>query len=66
MEIFYEVDADQIEVGDQVIIYGEPVEVTGIVDDVDDIIVISGFSHTTGDKEIYTVGFNDTFEVWGV
>jgi len=66
METFYEVDGDQIEIGDQVIIYGEPVEVTAINDEMGDKIIISGYSHATGDREIYTIGHNDRFEVWGV
>lgn len=69
MQTFYEVDADQIEAGDQILVYGDPVEVTTVYDDPADplrFIVIAGFSHDTGDSVSYTVRFNESFSVWGI
>lgn len=69
METFYEVDADQIEQGDQILFYGDPVEVTNVFDDPADplrFIMVAGFSHATGDSVTYKIKFNERFEVWGV
>ena len=68
METFYQVDADQIEQGDQILVYGDPLEVTKIMDDPDDDsqLIICGLSYNTGDIERYPVKFNERFEVWGV
>jgi hypothetical protein len=67
METFYEVDADEVEIGDQIIIDGEPVEVVSLppAQSIDEII-IRGYSHSTGDRETYTVKYNQRFEVWGI
>lgn len=69
METFYSVQADQIEVGDQVIIDMEPIEVTGISDDPEaplEGIRITGYSHESGDTVTFDVYFADTFDVWGI
>jgi len=65
--ILYTVSADQIESGDQIIIDGDPIEVTyvGASDDIDEVIV-SGFSHETGDQETYSLFGDDEYEVWAL
>jgi len=61
------ISADTIEVGDQIIIDGDPIEVTyvGETDDLDEIIV-KGFSHETGDRETYSLFADDYYDVWSL
>lgn len=69
METFFEVDADQIEVGDQILFYGDPLEVTHVMDDPADplrFIIVVGFSHDTGDSATYKIKFNERFEAWAI
>lgn len=67
MNIIDNISADTIEVGDQILIEGDPIEVKSIneTDDIDEI-VISGYSHDTGDTETYSLFADDYFDVWGV
>lgn len=68
MNIYDTIMADQIEVGDQVIIDGDPIEVTGRSDDDTDAagIIVWGFSHETGDSATYTLPFDYDVELWAV
>ena len=67
METFFDVDADQIEVGDQILVDGDPIEVTDLPESDDpDAVVIVGYSHESGDKVRYEVLFSDSFSVWGI
>lgn len=61
------VSADTIEVGDQVIIEGDHIEVTRVseTEDIDEV-VISGFSHISGDSETYALYADDTYEIWSL
>ena len=61
------ISADSIEIGDQVIIEGDYIEVTfvGQTDDIDEIIV-KGFSHDTGDREEYSLFADDYYQTWAV
>lgn len=67
MEIIDNVSADAIEVGDQIIVEGDYLEVKTVTDsdDIDEIIV-SGFSHTSGDIETYHLFADDYFDIWTV
>jgi hypothetical protein len=68
MNILYTLTADQIEVGDQILVDGDPIEVTAIEDDADDnwAVVVKGFSHDTGDRETYSLPADYTVSVWAV
>jgi hypothetical protein len=67
MNILFTVDADEIEVGDQIIVDGDPIEVTSVSDSNDpDEVVVKGYSHDTGDSVEYNLYFADQFEVWAV
>lgn len=61
------ISADTIEVGDQVIIENDPVEVTDVrsTADVDEIVVV-GFSHQSGDNVEYSLFADDYFDLWGI
>lgn len=61
------ISADSIEIGDQVIIEGDYIEVTyvGETDDIDEIVV-KGFSHETGGKETYSLYADDYYQTWAV
>lgn len=68
MNILFSVQADQIEVGDQILVDGDPIEVTGVADDVEDAagVIVWGFSHDSGDSETYTLPFDYDVDVWSV
>lgn len=70
MNIYDTITADSVEVGDQIIINGDPVEVTAIHDDGVEtdvtLIEIAGYSHNTGDTVFYTVGAWDLVDLWAV
>lgn len=68
LNIFDSVPAHTVEVGDQIIIDGDPIEVKSIDDDrpdPDEILFI-GYSHESGDRVEYPVYFADEYDVWGV
>ena len=67
VNILYTVSADTIEVGDQIIVDGDKIEVSyvGYTDDIDEIVV-KGFSHDTGDTETYSLYADDYYDVWAV
>lgn len=61
------VPAYTLEVSDQVLINGDPIEITSIVDtdDIDEVL-IRGFSHDTGDIVEYGLYADDEFEIWSI
>lgn len=61
------ISADTIEVGDQIIIEGDLIEVKSVLDsdDIDEVIVM-GYSHQSGDTERYSLYADDYFDVWSV
>lgn len=61
------ISADTIEVGDRVIIEDDRIEVNSVAetDDIDEIVV-SGYSHNTGDIVEYSLYADDYFDVWGL
>lgn len=67
MNIIDNISADTIEVGDQIIIEGDPIEVTEVQpsDDIDEIIVM-GYSHESGDTERYNLYADDYYDLWSV
>lgn len=67
INIIDNISADTIEVGDQIIIEGDLIEVTGVseTDDIDEV-VIRGFSHVTGDSEVYSLFADDYYDVWSI
>lgn len=67
MNIIDNISADTIEVGDQILVEGDPIEVREIreTDDIDEVIVI-GYSHESGDTETYSLYADDYFDVWAI
>lgn len=67
MNIVDNISADTITVGDQILIEGDPIEVTHVLetDDIDEVLVL-GYSHSTGDREEYSLYADDYYEVWAV
>lgn len=67
MNIIDTIAADTIEVGDQILIDGDPIEVKFVLesDDIDEVIV-GGYSHETGDTETYSLYADDCFDFWAV
>lgn len=65
--IIDQIPAYSIEVGDQILIDGDPIEVTALdsTDDVDEVIV-RGYSHDTGDVETYSLFADDIYDVWSI
>lgn len=69
LNIFDSVPAHTVEVGDQIIIDGDPIEVRKVEDDPEapvEGIRFTGYSHETGDTVVYDVYFDDEYDVWGV
>lgn len=68
MQIFYTIQADQIEVGDQIVVDGDPIEVTFVGDNPEDIneVLVKGVSHETGDTVEYPLPFDYDVDVWGI
>jgi hypothetical protein len=65
--IYDRVPAYSIEVGDQIIVDGDEIEVTDVHDTEDlDEIVVTGYSHVTGDTETYSLFADDSFDLWTV
>lgn len=65
--IYDVVTADSLIVGDQTIIDGDYIEVKSVTetDDIDEII-ITGYSHTTGDTETYSLFADDFYDLWAI
>lgn len=61
------IDADQIEVGDQILVDGDPIEVDDITetDDLDEVVV-HGFSHESGDRVVIPLPYNYRVDVWAI
>jgi len=63
------IDADQIEVGDQILIDGDPIEVDdfhdGTTED-DSEVVVHGFSHESGDRVTVSLPYNYRVDVWSL
>ena len=61
------IPAYSIEVGDQIIVDGDYIEVRTVVetDDVDEIVV-TGYSHDSGDTETYSLFADDEYDVWSI
>lgn len=67
MNITDTIDADQIEVGDQIIVDGEPIEVSHILDsDDNDGIVVRGFSWDDGGSVEREMHYSERVDVWAV
>lgn len=67
MNIIDNISADTIEVGDQIIIEGDPIEVRDIWPSMDiDEIIVRGYSHISGDSEVYSLYADDYYDVWAV
>ena len=61
------ISADTIEVGDQIIVEGDPIGVTDIELTMDpDEVIVKGYSYESGDSVSYSLYADDYFEVWAV
>lgn len=62
------IDADQIEVGDQIVLDGEYIEVATREDDPEDSdgIIVSGYSWDEGDRVEKTLPYNYRVDVWSI
>jgi hypothetical protein len=67
MNILYNIEADQIEDGDQIVVDNDYLENVTVLDgeDINEIIV-KGFSEDTGDIAEYALPFDYTVSVWAV
>lgn len=68
-EIIDNISADTIEPGDQIIVDGDLVEVTEVMDDPEaplEGIRIVGYSNESGDRVTYDLYFADHFDVWSI
>lgn len=62
------ITADEIEDGDQIIVKGdllENVRVNGDPDDVS-VVIVTGYSHESGDIATYTLNYDDDVELWSL
>ena len=68
MNIYDTIAADAIEVRDQIIVDGDPIEVTFVSESENDDseIIVKGFSHETGDYVEYDLPFDYTVDLWAV
>lgn len=69
MNIYDSITADQIEVGDQILVDGDPVEVTTVGEDPEaplEGIRVVGYSHESGDSVTYDLWFGDYVDLWAV
>lgn len=67
MNILDTIDADQIEVGDQILIDGDPIEVDDLGETEDDSeIIVYGFSHESGDRVSIPLPYDYRVDVWAV
>ena len=67
MTVIDSIAAWQIAEGDQVIIEGDPIEVTATFDGDDpDEIIVKGYSHESGDRVTYSLYADDSFDLWTV
>lgn len=60
--------ADEIEDGDQISINGdllENVRVSGDPDDIN-IVIVTGWSHNSGDTATYHLNYDDDVELWSL
>ena len=67
IEIIDNISADTIEVGDQIIVVGDHIQVSSVTDSDDiDEVVVTGYSHDSGDSVEYSLFADDYFDVWTV
>lgn len=69
MNIIDTISADTIEVGDQILVDGDPVEVRAILNEYGqdpDEVIIRGYSHEEGDSVVYSLYADDYYDVWAV
>lgn len=68
MNITDTIHADQIEDGDQIIVLGDYLEDVEVSEDPDDlsIVIVAGYSHNTGDTEVYQLAYDADVHLWSV
>ncbi len=66
--ILYSTAASTLDVGDQVVIEGEYMELTMVDDDRADIdeVFVKGYSHNSGDVVSFSLYADDEYDVWSV
>lgn len=69
MNIIDTIQADQIEVGDQILVDLDPIEVSYVGEDPEaplEGIRVRGYSHESGDSVTYDLYFADDVDVWSI
>lgn len=68
MNIYDTIMVNSVEVGDQILIDGDPIEVTEVGEDVNDAdgVIIKGFSHDSGDTATYEMPWDYEVSLWAV
>jgi hypothetical protein len=65
VNVYDTIAADTIEADDQILVNGDPIEVTSVVDDGDSIMV-KGYSYNSGDSVIVVLTADSEVELWSV
>jgi hypothetical protein len=62
------IDADQIEIGDQILVDGDPIEVDDFTESESDDseVIVYGFSHESGDRVTISLPYDYRVDLWSV
>lgn len=68
LNIIDTIQAWQVDETDQIIVDNDPIEVSTVREDEDDTdaVIITGYSHESGDSVEYTLPYDYEVEVWAV
>lgn len=67
MNITDTIDADQIEIGDQIRYLGDLIEVDDLGEELaTGAIIVYGFSHVTGDRVNVPLSYNARVDLWSI
>lgn len=61
--IYDTVNADQVEIGDQVLVNHDHVVVNTVLDE-DDSVILEGYSEDTGEPVVYAVRYDTVVDLW--
>lgn len=68
LNIIDTIQAWQVDETDQIIVDNDPIEVKTVREDEDDLaaVIVTGYSHNSGDSVEYTLPYDYDVEVWAV